>query len=247
MAGHSKFKKIKHKKGANDSQKAQDFTKKLRTIFMAAKAGLPDPNLNLKLRIAIKDAQSISVPKDKIEQAIAKAANKNDGENMIEIRYNASMDGVMFIIEAATNNRNRTASEVRSIIVKNGGTLLETGQVEFLFENNGLISYPKTNISLDTVFEEAINAGAKNIEEEGEMIYIETQYDQLKQVTEALSHKFGDPQQTNLYWKAIEDIRVEDSAKLMKIQKVIDLLDELEDVTEVYINADLSNLETDLS
>lgn len=239
MAGHSQFKNIMHRKGRQDAIRAKLFSKLAREITVAAKMGLPDPAMNPRLRAAIQAAKAESMPKDNIQRAITKAAG-NDGENYEEIRYEGyAPGGVAIIVEAMTDNRNRTASDVRSYFTKSGGNMAETGAVSFMFDRLGLIEYDASAASEDAMLEAAIEAGAEDVVsgENGHEIY--TAMDALREVADALEAKFGEPRKAALTWKPQNTIAVDDEAG-EKILKLVDLLDSHDDVQNVYGNFEIS-------
>jgi YebC/PmpR family DNA-binding regulatory protein len=240
MAGHSQFKNIMHKKGRADKARAKLFSKLAREITVAAKLGMPDPAFNPRLRAAILAARAENVPKDNIERAIKKSQG-GDSENYDEIRYEGyAPGGVAVIVEALTDNRNRTAGEVRSIFTKSGGNLAETGAVSFMFDHVGVVEYDLDKASADAMLEAAIEAGAEDVvsDENGHQIF--TQPDDLAEVTKALEAKFGEPRKSALTWKPQNTIAVDDEAG-EKILKLIDSLDDNDDVQNVYANFEVSD------
>ena len=239
MAGHSKFKNIMHRKGRADSARSKLFSKLSREITVAAKMGLPDPAMNARLRLAVNNAKAESLPKDVIERAIKKASG-NDAENYEEIRYEGfGPAGVGVIVEALTDNRNRTASVVRSTFTKQGGNLGETGSVSFMWDRVGQIVYPATAGSEDAVMEAAIEAGADDVEsdEEGHTIY--TSFEGLSEVAAALEAALGAAKSTSHAWKpkALTPINGDAVGTLMKL---VEALEDDDDVQNVYFNADIS-------
>jgi YebC/PmpR family DNA-binding regulatory protein len=235
MAGHSQFKNIMHRKGRQDAIRAKLFSKLGREITVAAKMGLPDPDMNPRLRAAIQAAKAESMPKDNIQRAITKASG-SDSENYDEIRYEGyAPGGVAIIVEAMTDNRNRTASDVRSYFTKHGGNLAETGSVSFMFDRLGLIEYNAKVASEDAMLEAAIEAGAEDVssDEDGHAIY--TTMEGLREVATALEAKFGEPRKAVLTWKPQNNVLVDDEAG-EKLLKMIDLLDGHDDVQNVYGN-----------
>jgi YebC/PmpR family DNA-binding regulatory protein len=240
MAGHSQFKNIMHKKGRADKARAKLFSKLAREITVAAKLGMPDPAFNPRLRAAILAARAENVPKDNIERAIKKSQG-GDSESYDEIRYEGyAPGGVAVIVEALTDNRNRTAGEVRSIFTKSGGNLAETGAVSFMFDHVGVVEYDLDKASADAMLEAAIEAGAEDVvsDENGHQIF--TQPDDLAEVTKALEAKFGEPRKSALTWKPQNTIAVDDEAG-EKILKLIDSLDDNDDVQNVYANFEVSD------
>lgn len=240
MAGHSQFKNIMHRKGRQDAVRSKLFSKLAREITVATKMGLPDPNMNPRLRAAIQAARAENMPKDNIERAIKKALG-GDSENYEEIRYEGyAPGGVAVIIEALTDNRNRTASEVRSYFTKAGGSLAETGAVSFMFDRVGVIEYDAKVASEDAMMEAAIEAGADDVASSEEGHEVVTAMDALRDVAKELETKFGEPKKAALVWRAQNQIAVDDEAG-EKILKLLDSLDDNDDVQNVYSNAEFSD------
>ena len=240
MAGHSQFKNIMHRKGRQDAQKSKLFSKLAREITVSAKMGLPDPNMNPRLRAAMVAARQENMPKDNIERAIKKALG-NDGENYDEIRYEGyGPGGVAVIVEALTDNRNRAASDVRSYFTKSGGNLAETGAVSFMFDHVGVIEYDAARASEDAMMEAAIDAGADDVSstEAGHEIY--ASQETFREVAKALEAKFGEPRKTALTWKPQNTVAVDDETG-EKLLKLIDMLNEHDDVQNVYANFEVSD------
>lgn len=245
MAGHSQFKNIMHRKGAQDKKRAKIFTRLTKEIITAAKSGLPDPAFNPRLRAAVLAARAENVPKDKIENAIKRGSGEVGGENYEEIRYEGyGPGGVAVIVEAMTDNRNRAAADIRSGFSKNGGTMGETGSVAFSFDRVGQIIFAPEAGSEDAMLEAAIEAGAENCESDEEGHTITTTMDSLHEVTGAMSEKFGDPKSAKLAWlpKTTAPVGGETLTSLMKM---IEALEDLDDVQEVTTNmeADAAELE----
>jgi YebC/PmpR family DNA-binding regulatory protein len=239
MAGHSQFKNIMHRKGRQDAAKSKLFGKLAREITVAAKMGLPDPGMNPRLRAAILAARAENMPKDNIDRAIRKAAG-NDGENYEEIRYEGyAPGGVALIIEALTDNRNRTASDVRSYFTKAGGALAETGAVSFSFDRVGTIGFDAKVGTPDDVLEAAIEAGADDVTSSEDGHEITCAMDSLREVAAALEAKFGEPRKAALAWKPQNLVAVDDEAA-EKLVKLIGLLDEHDDVQNVWGNYEIS-------
>ena len=235
MAGHSKFKNIMHRKGAQDKKRSGMFSKLSREITVAAKMGLPDPDMNPRLRMAVNAAKAQSMPKDNIQRAIDKAS-KNDTENYEEIRYEGfGPGGVSLIIEALSDNRNRTATNVRTAVSKNGGNLGASGSVSHGFERMGLISYPASAGDADKVFEAALEAGAEDVtsSEDGHEIW--TSNEALHEVVKALTPVLGEPEGAKLAWRpnTMVTVGLEDATQLFKL---IDTLDDDDDVQTVWGN-----------
>ena len=240
MAGHSQFKNIMHRKGRQDAQKSKLFGKLAREITVAAKLGTPDPNMNPRLRAAIIAARQENMPKDNIERAIKKASG-SDTESYDEIRYEGyAPGGVAVIVEALTDNRNRTAGEVRSIFTKAGGNLAETGAVSFMFDHVGIVEFDAKVASADAMLEAAIDAGAEDVSstEDGHQVFTTT--DTLRDVSKALEAKFGEPRKSAMLWKPQNTIALDDEAG-EKVLKLIETLDDSEDVQNVYANFEVSD------
>jgi YebC/PmpR family DNA-binding regulatory protein len=240
MAGHSQFKNIMHRKGRQDKVRAKLFSKLGREITVAAKMGLPDPNFNPRLRAAIIAARAENMPKDNIERAIKKSQG-GDSENYDEVRYEGyGPGGVAIIVEALTDNRNRTAGEVRATFTKSGGNLAETGAVSFMFDHVGVVEFDATKASADAVLEAAIDAGADDVisDENGHVIY--TAQDSLGEVAKALEGKFGEPRKAALSWKPQNSLSVDDEQG-EKLLKLIEALEENDDVQNVYANFEVSD------
>ena len=240
MAGHSKFKNIQFRKGAQDKKRSKLFSKLSRDITIAAKGGLPDPAANARLRLAIISARAESMPKDAIDRAIKKAAG-GEADNMEEIRYEGfGPGGVGLIVEVLTDNRNRAAANVRSTFAKNGGALGETGSVAFMFDRAGQIVFPPAAGSEDAVMEAAIEAGADDVEsdEDGHVVY--TAFADLNGVAEALEVSLGAPRSTAVVWrpKSLTPVEGDPAQTLIKL---IDALDEDDDVQTVFLNADFDD------
>ena len=240
MAGHSQFKNIMYRKGRQDAAKSKLFGKLAREITVSAKIGLPDPAMNPRLRAAIIAARAENMPKDNIERAIKKAAG-GDAENYEEIRYEGyGPGGVAVIVEVLTDNRNRTAGEVRSTFTKSGGNLAETGAVSFMFDHVGVIEYAAGVASGEAMFEAAIEAGAEDVvsSENGHEIY--TAQDSLRDVAKVLEAKFGEPRRAALVWKPQSAVAVNDEQG-EKVLKLIEQLNEHDDVQNVYANFEVSD------
>ena len=242
MAGHSKFKNIMHRKGAQDKKRSAIFSKLSREITVAAKMGLPDPDMNARLRAAVLAAKAQSMPKDNIQRSIDKAS-AGDAENYEEVRYEGfGPGGVSLIVEALTDNRNRTATNVRTIFSKNGGNLGASGSVSHGFERMGLIEYSAAAGDADTVLEAAIEAGAEDVESDEDGHEIWTSMDSLHEVAKALEPALGEAESVKLAWKPQTpvDVAGDDVATLMKL---IDALDEDDDVQTVSGNYEISDEE----
>jgi YebC/PmpR family DNA-binding regulatory protein len=240
MAGPSQFKNIMHKKGKQDAIRSKLFSKLAREITVAAKMGLPDPNMNARLRAAVLAAKAENMPKDNIERAIKKASGA-DAENYDEVRYEGyAPGGVAVIIEGLTDNRNRTAGEVRSYFTKAGGALAETGAVSFMFDRVGLIEFDKKVASEDAMMEAGIEAGADDVVTTEETHEIITTVESLRDVAKALEEKFGDSRKAALVWRPQNTIKVDDEAG-EKILKLVNALEDNDDVQNVYANFEISD------
>jgi YebC/PmpR family DNA-binding regulatory protein len=238
MAGHSQFKNIMHRKGAADVRRSKLFSKLAREITVAAKLGVPDPNMNARLRLAILNARAENMPKDNIERAIKKAAG-NDGENYETIRYEGyGPGGVAMIVEALTDNRNRTAGAVRSYLSKNGGALGETGSVSFMFDHVGQIIYKSEAGSADKVLEAAIDAGADDVQSGPDGHVITTQFADLGEVSKKLEASLGEAESVKSIWRPQSTTSL-DEDKASAMLKLIGILDEDDDVQEVYANYEI--------
>ncbi len=237
MAGHSQFANIKHRKGAQDAKKAKLFTKIIREITVAAKTGQPDPNFNPRLRNAIIDARTNNMPKDRVDAAIKKATSGLEGDNFEEIRYEGyASGGVAIIAEALTDNRNRTASEVRSIFTKMGGALGETGSVGFMFDHVGVIQFEGKVAGEEKMFEAALEAGAEEVESSADLHVIITKPENFSSTRDALIQKFGDPISAKLDWKAKVTSEISDLEQAQKLMKLVDALEDCDDVQNVTGN-----------
>jgi YebC/PmpR family DNA-binding regulatory protein len=240
MAGHSQYKNIMFRKGRQDKERSKLFSKLAREITVAAKHGLPDPVHNPRLRAAILAAREENMPKDNIERAIKKASG-GDAESIEEVRYEGyGPGGVALIVEALTDNRNRTAADIRSAFSKHGGALGETNSVAFMFSRLGVIVYPKEKGSDDSMFEAAVEAGADECVSTGEGHEFLVGIDNFGQVRDALEAKFGRPQSANIEWRAQTMTQVPDETG-DSLVKLLDALDDHDDVQNVYGNYELSD------
>ena len=240
MAGHSQFKNIMHKKGRADTARAKLFGKLTREITVAAKLGLPDPAMNPRLRAAVLAARAENMPKDNIERAIKKSQG-GDGENYEEIRYEGyGPGGVAVIVEALTDNKNRTASEVRSFFTKHGGNLAETGAVSFMFDRVGVVQYDAGKASADAMLDAAIEAGADDVSSTSAGHEVIASPENLQAVARALETKFGEPRKTGLVWRPQNSVPVDDEAG-EKLLKLIESLEDNDDVQNVYANFEISD------
>ena len=240
MAGHSKWANIQHRKGRQDAVRSKLFSKLSKEITVAAKMGEPDPDKNPRLRMAVKEAKSVSVPKDVIDRAIKKS-QAADGDNYDEIRYEGyGPNGVAVIVEAMTDNRNRTASVVRSTFTKNGGNLGETGSVSFMFDRKGEVSYPIEAGDGDDIMMAAIEAGAEDTESsaDGHIIYCADT--DLNAVANSLEDQLGESQSTKLIWKPNVTTEM-DLEGMQKLMKLIDALEDDDDVQRITTNFEASD------
>jgi YebC/PmpR family DNA-binding regulatory protein len=240
MAGHSQFKNIMHRKGRQDAAKSKLFGKLAREITVSAKVGIPDPEMNPRLRAAVIAARAENMPKDNIERAIKKASG-GDAESYEEIRYEGyGPGGVAVIVEVLTDNRNRTAGEVRATFTKSGGNLAETGAVSFMFDHVGVIEYDAAVAGADAMFEAALEAGADDVVsgETGHEIYAAP--DRFGAVSKALEAKFGEPRRAALVWRPQNTVAVNDE-HAEKLLKLIESLNEHDDVQNVYANFEVSD------
>jgi YebC/PmpR family DNA-binding regulatory protein len=240
MAGHSKFKNIMHRKGAQDKKRSAAFSKLSREITVAAKSGMPDPDMNPRLRLAVNNARAASMPKDNIQRAIDKAS-ANEGDDYEEIRYEGyGPGGVALIVEALTDNRNRTATNVRTAFSKNGGNLAATGAVSHGFERMGMIEYPASAGGEEQVLEAAIEAGADDVQSDGEGHTIWTGMEALHDVARALEASLGQADSVKLGWKPnlTVDVTEGDAQTLFKL---VDTLEDDDDVQTVWGNYEVSD------
>jgi YebC/PmpR family DNA-binding regulatory protein len=239
MAGHSQFKNIMHRKGAQDARRGRQFAKLIREITVSARQGLPDPAFNPRLRAAIVAARQANMPKDTVDRAIKKATGGAGGEDYTEARYEGyGPAGVAIIIEALTDNRNRTASDIRSAFAKHGGALGETNSVSFLFNRLGVIRYPASAGSADDMLEAAIEAGAENVESDAEAHEVTAGTDDFFAVRDALEARFGAPESARLDWRPTTTVTLDDD-QAASVLKLLDVLDDSDDVQNVYANFDI--------
>jgi YebC/PmpR family DNA-binding regulatory protein len=241
MAGHSQFKNIMYRKGAQDAKRARAFTKLIRELTVAARAGVPDPAANPRLRSAVIAARTANMPKDTIERAIKRGAGAEGAEQFEEIRYEGyGPGGVALIVEALTDNRNRTASDVRMAFGKHGGTLGESGSVSFMFERVGLIQYAADAADAEAMFEAALEAGAEDVQSGAAGHEVYCALDDLSQVRDALEQRFGPSTAARLDWRPRTTMPVgeEDAASLLKL---LDALDDSDDVQHVAANCEVAD------
>ena len=240
MAGHSQFKNIMHRKGRVDAVRSKMFGKLAREITVAAKLGMPDPNFNPRLRAAILAARAENVPKDNIERAIKKSQG-GDAESYDEIRYEGyGPGGVALIVEALTDNRNRTASDVRSVFTKAGGNLAETGAVSFMFDRVGVVEFDAKAGSADAVLDAAIEAGADDVQSDEGGHAIVCDQGALNEVSKAMETRFGEPRKSALMWRPQNQIAVDDEAG-EKLVRLVEALEDQDDVQSVTGNFELSD------
>ena len=240
MAGHSQFKNIMHRKGRVDAVRSKLFSKLAREITVAAKMGMPDPAMNPRLRAAILAARAENMPKDNIERAVKKS-QAGDAENYDEIRYEGyGPGGAALIVEAMTDNRNRTASDIRSYFTKSGGNLAETGAVAFMFERVGVVEFDAGVADAEAMLEAAIEAGAEDVVsgEGGHEIFCEQ--GALGEVSKALEARFGEPRKSALVWKAQNAVLVDDETG-EKLLRLMESLEEHDDVQNVFGNFEFSD------
>jgi len=240
MAGHSQFKNIMHRKGRQDAVRSRLFSKLAREITVSAKLGLPDPTMNPRLRAAILAARAENMPKDNIERAIKKAQG-GDAENYDEVRYEGyGPGGVAVIVEALTDNRNRTASDVRATFTKSGGNLAETGAVSFMFDRVGVIEFDAKAATAEAMFEAALEGGAEDVVSNAGGHEIYTAQDSLGDVARALEARFGEPRKAALTWKPQNSVTIDDEQG-EKLLRLIETLEEHDDVQNVYANFEVSD------
>lgn len=241
MAGHSQFKNIMHRKGAQDAKRAKQFAKLAREIEVAARLGAPDPDQNPRLRSAIQAARGANMPKDRIERAITKASGGADDATYDEVRYEGyGPGGVAVIVEALTDNRNRTAAEVRAAFTKFGGSMGETGSVGFLFDRIGQITYPPDAASADDLFEAALEAGAADVVSDENGHIIATAPEDFHTVSDALQQRFGAPREAVLTWKPQTTVPL-DSDGAQSMIKLLGMLEDSDDVQTVSANFEIAD------
>jgi len=237
MAGHSQFKNIMHRKGAQDARRARQFAKIIREITVAAKMGNPDPGANPRLRAALTAARQANLSRDTIDRAIKKASGKEKSDDFFEVRYEGyGPGGIAVIVEALTDNRNRTASDVRSAFAKHGGALGESNTVSFQFNPVGAIVYPKAAASDDDMLSAAIDVGADDAESDDDYHYITCGIESFFAVRDALEAKFGPPEAARIEWQPTAEVAV-DADTETSLHKLIDALEESDDVQATFTNA----------
>jgi YebC/PmpR family DNA-binding regulatory protein len=241
MAGHSQFKNIMHRKGAQDKKRGKVFTKLIRELTTAARQGLPDPAANPRLRAAVTAARQANMPKDTVERAIKRGAGGEDGDAYEEVRYEGyGPSGVAVIVETLTDNRNRTASDVRAAFTKSGGSLGETNSVSFMFDRRGQVSYPAATATADAMFEAALEAGADDVESGEEEHVVLCAPDDLNTVRDALEKQFGPPSAAKLMFRPQTMIPVGEEAA-PGLFKLLETLEDNDDVQTVYANYEVSD------
>jgi YebC/PmpR family DNA-binding regulatory protein len=239
MAGHSHVKNVMHRKGAQDAKKARAFAKLIREITVSARQGLPDPAFNPRLRSAMTAARQANMTRETIERAIKKASGVGPGEDYVEVRYEGyGPAGVAIIVETLTDNRNRTASDVRTAFSKHGGALGETNSVSFLFSRLGAVRYPAKVASEDEMLEAAIEAGADNVESSEDGHEVTTSIDNLFGVRDLLEARFGPAESAKFDWRPMTSVTL-DEERALAVLKLIDQLDDNDDVQNVYANFDI--------
>ena len=240
MAGHSQFKNIMFRKGAQDKKRGKVFTKLIRELTTAARMGLPDPASNPRLRAAVLAARQANMPKDTVDRAIKRGAGAEAGDNYEEVRYEGyGPGGIAVIVEALTDNRNRTASEVRAAFTKAAGALGETNSVSFMFARAGEIVYPAETASADDMFEVAIESGASDVESDDERHLVLSEVGDFNEVRDALEAKFGEAQSAKLTWRPKTTSPIgEDTAT--SLFKLLDTLEDSDDVQNVYANFEVA-------
>jgi YebC/PmpR family DNA-binding regulatory protein len=241
MAGHSQFKNIMVRKGAQDARRGKLFTKLIRELTTAARNGMPDPAAKPRLRSAIAAARNANMSKDTIERAIKRGSGGGADTNYEEIRYEGyGPGGVAIIVEALTDNRNRTASEIRSVFSKGGGNMGETNSVSFMFGRKGTIRFPLAVATPDAMFEAALDAGAENVESDETGHTITTPVEDFAQVRDALEAKFGAPEFARLTWQPQNTVPVDDAAA-ETLLKLIEALEDNDDVQTVFANYEIAD------
>ncbi|MGF7009068.1 YebC/PmpR family DNA-binding transcriptional regulator [Aminobacter sp. BE322] len=240
MAGHSQFKNIMHRKGRQDAVRSKMFSKLAREITVAAKTGVPDPAMNPRLRLAVQNAKAVSMPKDNIARAISKAS-MGDAENYEEVRYEGyGPGGIALIVEALTDNRNRTASNVRAAFTKAGGAMGETGSVSFMWDRVGEIVYAAKAGDADKVMDAAIEAGADDVQSDEDGHTITCAFENLGEVSRALEASLGDAESVKIIWKPQNNIPV-DEERAQSLMKLVATLEDDDDVQNVYANFEVDD------
>ena len=241
MAGHSQFKNIMVRKGAQDARRGRLFTKIIRELTTAAKQGQPDPNMNPRLRAAIAAARNANMPKDTMERAIKRGAGGEGDANYEEVRYEGyGPGGVAIIVEALTDNRNRTASEIRTAFSKAGGHLGESNSVSFMFDRKGVIRFPAKAASADGMFEAALDAGADDVSSDADAHEVVCAIEQFSAVRDALEARFGAPQEARLHWRPRSSVAVGAEAA-ESLLKLLDVLEDNDDIQTVAANFEVAD------
>ncbi|HXP29867.1 MAG TPA: YebC/PmpR family DNA-binding transcriptional regulator [Stellaceae bacterium] len=241
MSGHSQFKNIMYRKGAQDKKRAKIFTKIIRELTTAARTGLPDANANPRLRAAVLAARQANMPKDTVERAIKRGAGGADGENYEEVRYEGyGPGGIAIIVEALTDNRNRTASDVRAALTKAGGNLGESNSVSFLFDRRGQVTYPVAAASAEAMFDAAVEAGADDVESGAEEHVVSCAPEALNAVRDALEGRFGAPASARLVWRP-RSLTPVDGETAEALFKLLESLEDSDDVQNVFANFEVSD------
>ncbi|HSR72949.1 MAG TPA: YebC/PmpR family DNA-binding transcriptional regulator [Kiloniellales bacterium] len=241
MAGHSQFKNIMYRKGAQDKKRAKMFAKHIREIMVAARAGLPDPDKNPRLRAAMAAARAVNMPKDNIDRAIKRVAGGEDATDYEEVRYEGyGPGGVAVIVEALTDNRNRTASDVRAAFSKHGGSLGETNSVAFMFDRKGVIRFDTEVGTPEAVFEAAVEAGAENVESDTDGHEVTCSPDDFSAVRDTLAERFGDPREAHLAWRPQTTVEIGEH-EADTLFKLLDALEDNDDVQRVASNFEISD------
>ena len=241
MSGHSQFKNIMYRKGAQDAKRAKVFTKLIRELTTAARSGLPDANANPRLRAALIAARGANMSKDTIERAIKRGAGGEDGANYEEVRYEGyGPGGVAIIVEALTDNRNRTVGDVRAAFTKSSGALGETNSVSFLFDRVGEIAYPADAASADDMLEAAIEAGAEDVESDAERHVVISAPDDFNTVRDALEQRFGAADSARLTWRPKTAAPVDEDTAT-GLFKLLETLEDSDDVQNVYANFEVGD------
>ncbi|NRA74178.1 MAG: YebC/PmpR family DNA-binding transcriptional regulator [Rickettsiales bacterium] len=237
MAGHSKFKNIMHRKGAQDAKRAKLFTKLIREILVAAKNGGADPEFNPRLRTALSSARAANLPKQRIDSAIKKATSPNESNNFEEITYECYLPGgIALIVETLTDNRNRTSSDIKSILSKYGGSLAVSGAVLYLFEKIGFIEFKNSEIFPEKILEAAIEVGANDCESFENIHQIICDSDKLHEIQIPLAKQFGEPVTSRLIWRPKNQITIDSQEQAEKILTAIDKLEDNDDIQNIYGN-----------
>src|SRR5215472_14673656 len=240
MAGHSQFKNIMYRKGAQDKKRAKVFTKIIRELTTAARSGLPDPAANPRLRAAVLSARQANMPRDTVERAIRRGSGAEGGEAYDEVRYEGyGPGGIAVIVEALTDNRNRTASEVRAAFTKSSGALGETNSVSFMFDRVGEIVYPAETASADDMLEAGIEAGAADVESDDERHVVLSSVDDFNEVRDGLEQRFGEAQSARLIWRPKTTSPI-DEGTATSLFKLLESLEDSDDVQNVYANFEVA-------